>query len=229
MGKCERSILFLGKAADDHTERAATSCRLHFSDVTVELGDWGDPAPPSLCTWRGDYLISYLSRWVVPADVLDRARLAINFHPGPPEYPGYGCNAFAVYENAQSYGVTCHHMAPRVDTGAIIAVTRFPVLASDDGGSLLLRAYDYQLVLFYDVVGRLAQGQELPAAQVGWSRRPFTKKEFADLARLMPDMSPQELARRVRATTIGRYRPTLELEGFLFELRDGDARAGAPT
>lgn len=217
--KRERSILFLGKAADAHTNRAAAFCRQHFSDVTVELGDWGDPLPQSVQPWRGDYIISYLSRWVVPEELLDRAELAINFHAGPPEYPGYGCNAFAIYEDAQEYGVTCHHMAPRVDTGPIIAVTRFPIFTADNGGTLLSRAYDYQLTLFYDIVGRLVQGQEVPAAETKWTRQPFTRKQFRELTRLVPDMDSQEIARRVRATTIWNYRPTLEIEGYVFELK----------
>ncbi len=79
-------------------------------------------------SWQGDYIISYLSRWVVPAELLERARrAAVNFHPASPDYPGIGCNNFALYENAAEYGVTCHHMAPRVDSGEIIAVRRFPV------------------------------------------------------------------------------------------------------
>lgn len=219
MRKRERSILFLGKAADAHTDCAAAFCRRHFNDVTVELGDWDDPLPQSVQAWRGDHIISYLSRWVVPEDLLGRAKLAINFHAGPPEYPGYGCNAFAIYEDAKEYGVTCHHMAPRVDTGAIIAVTRFPILAADDGGTLLSRAYDYQLTLFYDIVGRLVQGQEMPAAEAKWTRRAFTRKQFSELRRLVPDMDPHEMARRVRATTIWTYRPALEVDGYVFELK----------
>ena len=59
---------------------------------------------------------------------------AINFHPASPEYPGTGCNNFALYENAGEYGVTCHYMAPKADTGKIIKVKRFPVFANDDVG-----------------------------------------------------------------------------------------------
>lgn len=224
MQKRESSILFLGKAGDAHADRAAAFCRLHFTEVAVELGNWGDPLPHAAQNWRGDYIISYLSRWIVPGNALGRAAHAINFHPGPPEYPGYGCNAFAIYEDAEEYGVTCHHMARQVDTGAIIATIRFPIFPTDDGGTLLSRAYDYQLVLFYDIVGRLARGQELPAAEATWTRQPFTRKQFNDLTRLTPEMDGCELERRVRATTIGAYRPTFEVSGFVFELKTATGR-----
>lgn len=202
------SLLFLGKEKDGHVERAADFCRRNFSTVGVYLGKWGDPFPAGIQSSEWDYIICYLSRWIVPADMLNQAKLAINFHPGPPEYPGYGCNNFAIYEGAREYGVTCHHMAPRVDTGAVIAVKRFPVLASDDGGTLLVRAYDYQLVLFYRIVGLLVQGGELPRSESTWTRKPFTRNQFDELRRITADMTDEEVARRKKAVDVDALKPS---------------------
>lgn len=198
-----RAVLLLGKANDAHTERAIEFCRLNFPEVSAHVGKWGEPLPSRARAWTGDCIISYLGRWILPADLLKRAGTAINFHPGPPEYPGYGCNNFAIYEDAREYGVTCHHMAPRVDTGAIIDVRRFPVFSSDNAGTLLVRAYDYQLALFYDIVGRIIRGEPLPASRERWAREPFTRKQFSELERVTPDMTEQEVARRKRATAVG--------------------------
>ncbi len=198
-----RAVLLLGKANDAHTARAIEFCRLNFPEVSAHVGKWGEPLPSRARAWTGDCIISYLGRWILPADLLERAGTAINFHPGPPEYPGYGCNNFAVYEDAREYGVTCHHMAPRVDTGAIIDVRRFPVFSSDNAGTLLVRAYDYQLALFYDIVGRIIRGEPLPASRERWARKPFTRKQFSELERVTPDMTEQEVARRRRATDVG--------------------------
>ncbi|OGA53783.1 MAG: hypothetical protein A3G24_06620 [Betaproteobacteria bacterium RIFCSPLOWO2_12_FULL_62_13] len=221
MAKREYSVLFLGKEQDGHVEKAAEFCRLNFTRAGVCLGKWGDPLPADVEASEWECIVSYLSRWIVPANLLNQARIAINFHPGPPEYPGYGCNNFALYEDAKSYGVTCHHMAPRVDTGPTIAVRRFPVLATDSADTLLARAYDYQLVLFYEMVGRIIQGRELPVSEEKWTRKPFTRRELAELGRITPDMSKEEVARRVRATTVGVWKPTVELQGFVFELKAG--------
>jgi len=207
MSAAERSVLFLGKANDAHVARAAAFCRLNFARASSYLGNWGDPLPDGAASWTGDLIISYLSRWIVPPGLLDRAKIAINFHPGPPEYPGYGCNNFAIYEGAAEYGVTCHHMAPRVDAGPIIAVTRFPVLSSDNAGTLLARAYDFQIVLFYAIVGRIVRGEALPASAETWTRTPFTRKEFGELGRLTPGMNEAEIARRKRATDVGALKP----------------------
>jgi methionyl-tRNA formyltransferase len=197
-----QSILFLGKANDAHTARAVEFCRQKFAAVAVYLGNWGDPLPGGAASWRGDILISYLARWIVPPDLLGRAGTAINFHPGPPEYPGYGCNNFAIYEGAREYGVTCHRMAPSVDTGPIVEVVRFPVLATDNGGTLLVKAYDSQLELFFRITDRIARGERLAASQDRWARKPFTRKDFNELGRLSSDMGDQEIARRKRALDV---------------------------
>jgi methionyl-tRNA formyltransferase len=197
----------LGKASDSHVARAVDFCRRNFATVGVYLGTWDDPLPKGAVSWNGDLIISYLARWIVPSGLLGRAGTAINFHPGPPEYPGYGCNNFAIYESAREYGVTCHHMAPRVDTGAIIEVTRFPVLPADNAGTLLARAYDVQLALFHRIVGLIARGETLPASAETWTRKPFTRAQFGELGRLTPGMTEQEIARRKRALDVGALKP----------------------
>lgn len=216
--KADQSVLFLGKKDDPHTLRAVHFCEKNFSKVQVHLSGWGERLPEEARDWEGDYIISYLSRWVVPDSLLSRARLAaINFHPASPEYPGIGCNNFALYENASSYGVTCHHMAPRVDTGDLIAVKRFPVFASDDVASLLHRTYDHQLVLFYEIVGKILLGEKLPVLSETWTRRPFTRKEFNDLNVIAPEMPHDEIARRIRATSFGKFQPQLEIGPYVFK------------
>ena len=207
MSPSERSVLFLGKADDAHVGRAVEFCRLNFATVSTYLGRWDDPLPDGAAAWTGDLIISYLARWVVPGGLLARAAIAINFHPGSPEYPGYGCNNFAIYEGATDFGVTCHHMAPRVDTGAIIEVRRFPVLPSDNAGTLLARAYDFQIVLFYGVVGRIIRGEDLPVSRETWARKPFTRKQFSELGRMSSSMTEQEIAKRKRALEVGALKP----------------------
>ncbi len=220
MSKRKSSVLFLGKQKDRHGKKALKFCQANFSDVVAHLGGWGDPFPAELEAWDGDYIVSYLSRWVVPEYLLKKVKLAaINFHPASPAYPGIGCNNFALWEESEEYGVTCHHMAPRVDTGAIIAVKRFPVFATDNVATLLSRTYDYQLVLFYEIVSLMVEGKELPLSEEHWSREPFSRKEFDQLGRITPDMMLKEIAKRVRATSFGQWKPTINLQGFVFELK----------
>src|SRR5687767_10575563 len=93
------SVLFMGKVGDPHCEAALRFCQANFSRVTHALGEWNQPLHEGVSEWRGTFIISYLSRWVVPPWLLEQALgAAINFHPGTPEYPGIGCCNFALYE-----------------------------------------------------------------------------------------------------------------------------------
>ncbi|MBI3547905.1 MAG: hypothetical protein HY078_02515 [Elusimicrobia bacterium] len=222
MAKFNASILFLGKEDDAHVAKALEHCRRNFSEVTGYLGVWGQPLSEEVLAWEGDYIISYLSRWVVPERLLKSARkAAINFHPASPDYPGIGCNNFALYEDAKEYGVTCHHMAARVDTGSIVAVERFPVAPEDTVASILARTYDVQLSLFLKIMDALRETGELPASSEKWTRRPFTRQEFNELRKIRPDMSREEIVKRIRATNFGAWKPYIELQGFVFELKTG--------
>ncbi len=214
------TLLFLGKADDPDCARALDFCRANFAPLTICLGRWGDPFPAAARTWHGDYIISYLSRWIVPPEVLERARIAaINFHPASPEYPGIGCNNFALYEGATHYGVTCHHMVPKVDSGPIIAVRRFPIYPNDDVAALLERTYSNQIALFFEIADLMAEGEPLPKSAETWTRPAFTRKQFEELFRISPDMAAEEIARRIRAVSYGAYQPFVEVAGHRFEYK----------
>ncbi len=212
------SILFLGKLDDPYCTAGLRFCEQNSESVTSCLGTWGDPLSEEAKNWHGDLIISYLSRWVVPKYLLERAKLAaINFHPASPDYPGIGCNNFALYNEAKEYGATCHHMASKVDTGGIIKVSRFAVFPSDTVASVLERTYAYQLTLFYDVLSRIFRGESLPVSEEEWTRKPYSRKEFNELMTITPDMSADEVARRIRATDFGDWQPSIKLHGFTFK------------
>ena len=220
MTKSTSSLLFLGKADDPDCARALEFCQNNFLGVAYCLGKWGDPLPEDIRAWEGDYIISYLSRWVVPEELLDRARIAaINFHPASPEYPGIGCNNFALYEDAKEYGVTCHHMARKVDTGRIIKVRRFPMYPEDDIESILKRTYENQMALFFEIVQIMADGKELPLSPETWTRPPFSRKQFNELFIITPDMSADEVRRRIRAISYKHWQPYVEIHGYRFEYK----------
>lgn len=212
-------VLFISKKNDPDCLKAAEFLAMHFPRVAVHYGEgWGGKPPPELWDWEGDYIVSYLGRWILPPGILARARrAAINFHPASPEFPGLGAVNFALYEGAATFGVTCHHMEPVVDTGRIIAVKRFPVFPADTVASLLSRTYARQLSLFYDVVEQIAAGGSLPDAKETWMRRPYTRKEFDCLFTITPEMDNEEVARRIRALDYREWGPYIELHGHRFK------------
>jgi methionyl-tRNA formyltransferase len=218
------AILFLGKQDDRHCDKALAFVKRNFEKVACCLGKWGDPLPEDIGRWDGDYILSYLSRWIIPESLIKKAKkAAINFHPASPAYPGIGCNNFALYENASEYGVTCHHMDKTADTGDIIAVKRFPIFPTDDVASLLSRTYDFQLTLFYEIIGKIHGGEVLPVSSEKWGRKPFSRKEFNELFKITHEMDDTEIEKRIRAIKYLQYKPSTVIGGYTFELKtDGD-------
>jgi methionyl-tRNA formyltransferase len=211
-----KRILFLGKRGDERCQYARQWCE-RLGQVSYFDGIWGDPLPQEAKDWTGNLIVSYLARWVVPKYLLERAQ-AINFHPATPEYPGIGCNNFALYENAKEYGATCHHMAAKVDTGAIIKVRRFPVSEDETVATLLEKTYQAQAALFLDVMIEYETTGAFPQSQERWTREPFTRVQFEELRRIDAGMSEEEVKRRVRATDFPPYGPYVEVCGFKFQL-----------
>jgi len=223
------SFLFIGKKHDFFCEQAETFVRLLCPETTVLLGTRGKQFPEELHWWSGDYIISYLSPWIIPAFLLDRASIAaINFHPGPPEYPGVGCTNFAIYNNESIFGITCHHMAPKVDTGEIIAVRRFPVFEADTVFSLTQRCYSFILTLFYEVISDILRGLPLPSAPETWQRLPYTRSELNNLCEIKVDMDREEVQRRIKATTFPKAPGAfVNIQGKIFYF-DADLEIGVP-
>lgn len=215
------AVLLFGKSTDPYCRRAVSFAERE-TDLTFHLGTRQDPFPAESLTWRGDHVISYLSPWIIPTVLLQRATgAALNFHPGPPSYPGIGCTNFALYNEETSYGVTCHRMASSVDTGEIVSVRRFPILAHDTVQSLTERCHASILVLFSEMLALILGGSRLSAAGEPWTRKPYRRSELDELCRLTLEMSDDEVRRRIRATTYPNMPGAfIEVAGARLPIRD---------
>jgi methionyl-tRNA formyltransferase len=195
------SILFIGKVNDPYSKQAADFLVLHYPDAWVIFSSRNDPFPEELKDWEGDVIISYLAQWIIPQWLLEKAKIAaLNLHPGPPEYPGIGCTNFAIYNEADTFGITCHHMLSKVDSGNIVTVKRFPVFEEDTVYSITQRCYVLILDVFYEVMYTLMRGEELPESGETWQRKPYKRTQLDELCTLKPDMDKKEITRRIKAT-----------------------------
>ena len=202
--KSKLKVLFIGKADNFYAKVAADFIQLHFENPQIVFSKRSAPFPEDLYEWRGDLLISYLAQWIIPNRLLANADLAaINLHPGPPEYPGIGCTNFAIYNREKEFGITCHHMLSKVDSGSVIAVRRFPILSTDTVYSVTQRCYAEILHLFFEVMTGLLQGKNFPESKETWTRKPYKRKDLDELCELREGMTDEEIQRRIKATTYG--------------------------
>ncbi len=214
-------ILFIGKKGDENTVLAANYVKQLFPTAIIVFGERKDKFPQELRDWKGDYVFSYLSPWIIPTSILENTRKgAINWHPGPPEYPGIGCTNFAIYNNEAIFGITCHYMAGKVDTGNVIEVKRFSVLEKDTVYSITQKCYAQILSSFYSILEKIVKREELPSSEEHWTRKPYTRKELNELCLIENDMSEEEIKRRIKATTYDRPWAYTVIKGEKFYWRE---------
>lgn len=212
-------ICFLTKKEKPGVEEAINITEKITSNIDVYDGSLSNSFPSVIIEKQYDFLISYISTWIVPKVVLEKTkRWNINFHPGSPEYPGIGCFNFAIFELAKQFGATAHIMEPKVDIGEIIGVKRFSMAEEETVESLSLKTYSALLSLYKDIISYVVANDSLPHSSETWKRIPFKRSELEELATIKSDMSEEEINHKIRATYYpGKPAPYLEIHGHKFE------------
>lgn len=118
-------------------------------------------------------LVAFATSVIVPGHILAELRYgAYNFHPGPPEYPGWRPGRFALQERSTKFGVTAHAMAEEVDAGPIVQVDRFKIKPGDSVSDLEARSYAHLAKMFRRLSKALAtQAEPLSTVPVYWNHR----------------------------------------------------------
>ncbi len=213
-------ILFIGKEYDSNCKIAAEYLLSRCPKAEIVFGSRNYKIPEYLNNWKGDFVFSYLSPWIIPNEILSNAKLgSINWHPGPPEYPGIGCTNFAIYNNEQIFGITCHHMHAKVDTGPLIEVLRFSLEDKETVFSLTQKCYDLILKSFTKLVDIILNDLPLPMSNEQWTRKPYTRKELNELSKISCQMTAEEVEKRIKATTYDRPWAFMEIHGHKFYLQ----------
>jgi methionyl-tRNA formyltransferase len=124
---------------------------------------------------RRSRLIAFVTSVIVPKSILDQLGYgAVNFHPGPPDYPGWAPAHFSLYDQADEFGATVHLMVEKVDAGPIIDLAMFPVPPETTVFGLEGMAYARLAFLFWRMARELACQVALPPALgVEWGRHKF--------------------------------------------------------
>ena len=145
-------------------------------------------------------LISFLTAVIVPKHILDSLGYgAINFHPGPPIYPGWAASNFAVYDGALSFGGTAHYMNDKIDAGEIIALDLFEVDKTIEVNHLIDRTIECLIRLLNKLAVKLTQEAPITPLPIPWGPRITTKKMFMEYCQLTTTMSKAEFLKRTRA------------------------------
>ncbi len=167
-----------------------------------------------------DVVISFLYWRLIREPLISLGRIGcLNFHPAPlPDLRGLGGYNVAILEGRDEWGVSCHFVDERFDTGDLVEVERFPIDAEGETAfSLDLASQERLLGLFQRVMASALAGEELPRSPQGEGRY-VTREEFEELRRVRPG---DDLGRKLRAFW---YPPhpgaVIEVDGRLLTLAD---------
>jgi methionyl-tRNA formyltransferase len=165
-------------------------------------------------------LIAFVTPEIVSQRVLAKLGYgAINFHPGPPDYPGWAPSHFALYDRAMEFGATVHVMVERVDAGPIIDVARFPVPRDISVLGLEGLAYAHLAHQFWRMAKSLATDPKLPPVlAIEWGSRKYSRRAYRAMCDIPLDIPKDELDRRLKVFGGNHFgiTPTINLHGIEF-------------
>ena len=169
---------------------------------------------------RRSRLIAFVTPVIVPKSILEQIGYgAVNFHPGPPSYPGWAPAHFALYNQADEFGATVHVMVEKVDAGPILDLALFPILPDTSVCSLEGIAYGHLAFLFWRMARALACNPGLPEAlSIEWGNRKYSRRNYVSMCEIPLDISKSELDRRLRVFGGNGFgvAPTIKLHGIEF-------------
>lgn len=165
-------------------------------------------------------LLAFVTPEIVAKSTLARLGYGgFNFHPGPPNYPGWAPSHFALYERASEFGATVHVMIERVDAGPIIDVARFPVPAGISVLGLEGLAYAHLAKLFWGMAKWLATDPVAPPAlPIEWGSKRYSRRAYRAICDIPLDIPKDELDRRLTVFGGNHFgmSPTINLHGIEF-------------
>jgi methionyl-tRNA formyltransferase len=183
--------LALTRLLNEHNPALSIRCAVTLEDLTAIEPD----------VVREARLVAFTSGVIVPRPLLAALGYgAYNFHPGPPDYPGWAPAHFALYEGAGSFGATAHVMTKRVDSGPIVGVESFVIPEGTNVRELEQIAFVRLAYLFWRLSRSIAcEPGPLPTLPLAWSGTRSTRRMYEKLCDIPSDIEPTELARRIRA------------------------------
>lgn len=169
-----------------------------------------------------DYLISFLNSVYIDNSVRKKIKInSFNFHPGPPEYPGFGCYNFALLDKVNFYGSTIHIINSQFDNGKIINVNKFKIsykklnlkkLISMTHRSIIKQAKDF--------INNIHSQHLKIKKNFKWKRKAYTKKEFEIAREIKLNDSKGNVLKKIKAFSYKDYESVyINFKGFKFDFK----------
>ena len=196
----------------------------NFEVFTYVSKKMGEKLPEEVFSLNPDFLISFRSLFIIPQRLIDTVNFySINFHPGPPKYPGSGSVNLALYNGESEFGVTAHLINEYIDNGEIIETVSFKIEDDDNVEKLLSKTHSKMYTLFANVSENLfsnpdkyIEDQLKNKERISWNGQANKISKINKLQKLEINISNEELNRRLRSIHTQEYPLFIEINGYKF-------------
>ena len=198
-------ILFI-KKKKPFSNKIISFVKIFSNEVKIVYVDNLKRIPKNINFNKFDFLISYLCPIKFKKNELIKIKQAsINFHPGPPKYPGIGCFNYAIFNKDLSYGVTCHFMNEKIDNGKIIEVKKFYLTRNETIQSISYKSYSNMYKLFLKIFKKIIKGKKIyKFTKHRWSKKYYSKKDFNNFLKIK--IRNPKIERYLRSTVFKNYK-----------------------
>lgn len=169
---------------------------------------------------KSSYLFVFGIGEILPISLVNRFSLAINIHPGLPQYPGRDPYHFAAYDQILFYGATAHFMDEKVDSGHIVDLEIINFDKPKNSIELLEIANLCSIRLLKRLLSNLIiYREEIKIKKIKWNKIKRSRKDFINLCKIDITISKEELDRKYQALQqqIEQYKNLyIDIQGYRF-------------
>lgn len=211
----KKKILFFGRFRDRGSSQLLIILKKNFENVRVCWSKFKkQKIPKNILSYKNDLIISYRSYFILNKKILLNTKYAINFHPGPPEFRGVGCTNFAIYRGVKEYGVTCHIINNKIDSGKIIKTKFFDIGKNITLEALLNKTHLEMFRLAKAMIKKIDDEKYLldnikKSKKYKWSKKYYNQNDLENLYKINLDFSKNKMIKVLRSTIFKDFYPYL--------------------
>jgi methionyl-tRNA formyltransferase len=168
-----------------------------------------------------DYFFCLYSHFKFNKSFLKNSKIALNFHPALPKYPGSCGYNWALYNNDKFHGITVHNIDEKIDHGAIIYVKKFKILNNDNLYSLIKKSFYWQYKVFFLIFSNIIKKNNFffssVISSVKWSSRTYKKKDLKKIENIRIKLNYKNVHRLVRSLSYNEFGPIINIGKYKFK------------
>ncbi|GJD57665.1 methionyl-tRNA formyltransferase [Methylobacterium dankookense] len=176
--------------------------RTERNKYLVQLSDFGSHRSVEYLRSSGvDWIVSANNLQIIGREALDEVKYqAINLHPALlPEYAGVHCHEWAIRNSEKYFGVSVHMILPGIDTGDVVAESKFPLADNETGLSLFTKCMREGALLLGKVLIDVLEEKSLVCRKQDLAKRQIYRHKDRSIQNLTWQENADSIARVVRS------------------------------